>query len=232
MGVFRFKQFEIEQRDSVFKIGTDGLLIATWVDVNSPQTVLDIGTGTGLIALVLAQRFSQASIQGIDLNPDAIQLANLNFEASPWKERLTANDLPYQNLIQEQFDLIITNPPFFDKRLKSGKKTKDWARHNDSLPFESIILQTKKLLSPEGTFAIILPTDEFTSFEQLAIQNQLFPKRICTVQGNPNSSIKRYMAEFGHQEVSVKKEALIVEQSRHVYTEEYISLTKDFLLKL
>ena len=233
MSIFKFKQFEIEQEDNVFKIGTDGLLLSTWVNHTSPTSILDIGTGTGLIGLVLAQRYKEAIITAIDINPNAIELASKNFERSPWSDRLCGIQVPLNELEHAtKFDLIISNPPFFENRLKSGNQFKDWARHTDTLPINQLIQNAKKWLSPNGTFATILPVDEFEIAQKEALKTSLHLHRICKVRGNENAPVKRILAEFTHQELPLKKEALTIEKSRHLYTDEYIQLAKDFLLKL
>lgn len=233
MSVFRFKQFEVQQDDLVFKIGTDGLLLGCWTEVSPPKHILDIGTGTGLIALICAQRFPSVDIEALDLNPAAVELAKYNFEQSPWKSHLTASHTDLSHFSSDKkFDLIISNPPFFENRLKSGKSTKDLARHNDHLPFEILVQKVKELLTPNGTFSTILPLDEYQTFLEIAKQHALFPYRECVVKGNPTSSPKRVIAQFGLTQKNLKKEALTVERSRHVYTEDFIALAKDFLLKL
>lgn len=233
MSVFKFKQFQVEQQNDVFKIGTDGLLLATWVSAQNPKDILDIGTGTGLISLVLAQRFPNASITGIDVQSNAVDLAQKNFKHSPWHNRLTAKHSSLQDMETRSYDLIVSNPPFFENRLKSpDNASKNIARHNDSLPFSAFSKGINRLLSTNGVFAIVLPFDEFQSFAQLLKDEGIHLYSYCEVKGHADAPVKRILATFTREDkFAVKKEALTLEKSRHQYTEEYKSLIQDFLLK-
>ncbi|MBW2936976.1 methyltransferase [Aureisphaera sp. CAU 1614] len=233
---FKFKQFSVSQDHCAMKIGTDGVLLGAWVSLeNNPQSILDIGAGTGIISLQLAQRTTAETIDAVEIDDDAYEQCSENFEASPWGDRLFCYHASVQEFaseIEEKYDLIISNPPFFSEDYKSDNDARDIARFNDALPFQHLVVCASHLLSEGGIFAVILPKKEERNFIQLASENNLYPQRICEVQGTPNSDIKRVLLEFSSKKTVPKKETLVIEISRHHYTPEYTNLVKDFYLKM
>ncbi len=243
---FQFKQFAIQQDRSAAKIGTDGVLLGAWTSLeHHPNSILDIGTGTGVIALMLAQRSASQTIDALELDEDAYEQATENFEASDWGDRLFcyhAHLYEFATEMDEQYDLIVSNPPFYEPEYKTQNKARDQARFDDAMPFELLLGAVQNLLSPDGRFNVILPFHREQEFIQLAERGGLLPTRITQVQGTPTSEVKRSMMEFCFREPASPAgrslttpatiETLIIEKSRHDYTEEYVALVKDFYLKM
>ena len=233
---FQFKHFTIAQDRCAMKIGTDGVLLGAWASVkNNPDSILDIGAGTGVIALQLAQRTSSKTIDAIEIDENAFEQCTDNFENSPWGDRLYCYHASIQEFvseIDETYDLIISNPPFYSEDFKTENFARDTARFTDTLPFEHLAVSATHLLSKNGTFALILPKKEEENFIKIASQNKLYPKRICTVKGTPNSEEKRSLLEFTFHKTEPKLESLIIETTRHNYTSAYKKLVKDFYLKM
>lgn len=231
MGNFTFKQFAVEQDDVAMKVGTDGVLLGAWVDCDGDERILDIGTGTGVIALMLAQRNSEAAIHAVEIDEIATKRARSNFDNSPWAERLTVTQTAVQEFQPcEKFDLIVSNPPYFIDSLQCPDAKRTTARHTQDLTFEELDRAVCHLLADGGRFALILPTTEFDRY--LAI-TKLHLVRRCDVYPKIGAAVKRVMAEFARCEIGdVKCENITIEQgARGEYTAEYRSLTKDFYLK-
>lgn len=218
------------------KVGTDGVLLGAWASLaHHPLSILDIGAGTGIIALQMAQRSSAEIIDAIEVDEDAFEQCVANFEASPWADRLFCYHAgldEFMEEIDEVYDLIVSNPPFYSEEVSSGDVSRDNARQNQALPFDELLKAVSVLLSEGGSFATIIPFKEEADFMELAKINGLFARRATYVKGNPNSKTKRVLLEFSFEEVFPKNEELIIEKERHEYTEEYIALTKDFYLKM
>jgi len=233
---FQFKQFTIEQDKTAMKVGTDGVLLGAWVQlVDNPFSMLDIGTGTGLIALMLAQRSNAELIDAIELNDNAYEQAVENFENSDWGDRLFCYHSSFDeftNEIDDTYDLIISNPPFYTSTYKDVPKDRAMARHAESLPYKELLAGVSKLLVAHGSCAFIIPFEEETNFILLAKENKLFPTRITHVKGTENSKFKRSLLQFSFTEKTIEQTALIIEIERHKYTKEYIELVKDFYLKM
>lgn len=242
---FQFKQFTVAQDRCAMKIGTDGVLLGAWVSLeNSPQNILDIGAGTGIIALQLAQRSLSETIDAIEIDDNAYEQCTDNFENAPWADRLFCYHASIQEFVSEitdSYDLIISNPPFYAppapeaapaERESDKADARKVARFTDSLPFEHLVVSAAHLLSEQGTFAVILPKKEEENFIALASKNNLFPKRICSVKGTPTSEEKRSLLEFTFQKNEPTQESLIIETSRHQYTQDYIQLVQEFYLKM
>ena len=233
---FKFKQFTIHQDRCAMKIGTDGVLLGAWTSLqNNPESVLDIGTGTGLIALMLAQRSWTETIDALEIDVDAYEQCVDNFESSLWGDRLFCYHAgldEFMDEIEDQYDLIVSNPPFYSEEVPSGNSARDVARQNQSLPFEELIEGVSKLLSPDGIFSTTIPFKEEVKFLELAEQTGLYPQHITRVKGNPSSEIKRSLLLFSFNKKEVLKDELIIEIERHQYTPEYIALTKEFYLKM
>jgi len=233
---FIFKKFSINQGNCAMKVGTDAVLLGAWTSIeHCPKNILDIGSGTGIIALMLAQRSLAEIIDAIEIDGDAYEQCVENFENSPWSDRLFcyhASLLEFTEEIDSKYDLIVSNPPFYSTDYKTDNLKRDLARFSDALPFKQLVESASKLLSKPGIFAVIIPFKEEEKFVDLASKAHLFPKRILHVKGNPNTEIKRSLIEFSFDQNDLKIEELIIETSRHQYTEAYINLTKDFYLKM
>lgn len=229
-GSFRFKQFEVANELSAQKVGTDAVLLGAWTTLRGTERrILDVGTGTGVIALIMAQRSNEAIIAAIDIDHDSVIEATSNFLASPWQERLLAMEAPFQKMTG-QYDLIISNPPFFIDSLKAPDSRRSVARHTDSLSHRDMIENAVRLLSPQGHLSVIYPASEAEMFAGEALSAGLFPERICKVSTKVGAAPKRFMMELS----SERKEPLIEElsiMSGGDYTAEYRNLTADFYLR-
>lgn len=233
---FKFKRFIIHQDRCAMKVGTDGVLLGAWAGVNhNPQRMLDIGAGTGLLALMLAQRTHGETIDALEIEENAYEQCVENFEASPWADRLFCYHADLDEFVDEmeyQYDLIISNPPFILEEVSSGNLSRDRARQNQSLPFGELLEGVSKLLTPKGVFATIIPYKEEQSFLKMAFNWDLFPNRITRVKGNQNSEIKRSLLEFTFRKTKISEDLLTIEIERDQYTEKYIELTRPFYLKM
>jgi tRNA1Val (adenine37-N6)-methyltransferase len=233
---FKFKQFTVEQDKCAMKIGTDSVLLGAWTSVNhNPFNVLDIGAGTGILSLMIAQRSHAQQIEAIEIDDEAFEQCVDNFENSPWNDKLFcfhASILEYIEAVNEKFDLIICNPPFYSEDYKTPDKARNLARFSDAMPLEHIIFAVIYFLSKKGKFSIVAPFKEEKNIIEEASLINLYPNCILRVKGNPNSEIKRSLIEFSFSESDIKTSELIIENERHQYTQDYISLTKDFYLKM
>ena len=253
MSTFKFKQFEVAQDQCAQKIGTDAILLGAWTNpVDQPYSVLDIGTGTGVIALMIAQRFLNAQVDAIEIDDAAFEQATANFENSPYGDRLFCYHAAFQEFyeeVEDRYVLIISNPPFFDGRLERDDDLVDekrqQARFDDALPFEELVYGVYQLLETDGTFACVIPSNREEKFLKITDHFQLTPVRKTYVRGTADSPVKRVLMEFRFRESDIstatsannpvadcKVEHLVIEKSRHDYTNEYIKLTKDFYLKM
>jgi len=236
MSLFKFKHFSIQQDKTAMKVGTDGVLLGAWVAVNSDcESILDIGTGTGLIALQLAQRSEVETIDAVEIEPQAFEQAVNNFEMSDWGDRLYCYHSSLEEFsaeIEGTYDLIVSNPPFYQDNFETRDIARNKARFTSSLSFKSLIKGASKLLSGNGTFAVIIPFKETQNFIALAHEYKLFLNRVCHVKGTPTATIKRSLLDFSFQKKELIEEVLIIEIERHQYTSEYTALVKDFYLKM
>ena len=234
---FTFKQFTIEQDNCAMKVGTDGVLLGAWSPI--PKNIfstLDIGAGTGILSLMIAQRSNAEQIDAIEIDEKAYEQCVENFENSKWADRLfcyhAGLDEFLEEMEDESFDLIISNPPFYTEDYKSENKSRDLARFEDALPFDELIESAANLLSEFGIFSVIIPFKEEEKFIALAKEFQLFPFKITHVKGTPTSEIKRSLLAFTWDEQITITDELVIEIERHKYTPEYIELTKEFYLKM
>jgi len=218
------------------KIGTDAVLLGAWATIaHNPTSVLDIGSGTGIIALMLAQRSNAQDVDAIEIEENAYEQCVENFENSSWNDRLYCYHASLEEFteeIEDTYDLIISNPPFYSEKNKSADKGRKLARFEEALPFDHLIESAAKLLSANGKFEIIIPYKEESRFIELASKVKLFSNRILRVKGSPTVEIKRSLIEFSFTEAELKPKELIIETERHQYTKDYIRLTKDFYLKM
>ena len=233
---FTFKQFQVNQDRCAMKIGTDGVLLGAWTPlINNPFNILDIGAGTGILSLMLAQRSNAEQIDAIEIDEDAYEQCVENFEASPWGDKLFCFHAGLDEFVDEpedEYDLIISNPPFYTDDYKSDNTSRDLARFEDALPFEELIEAAALLLSDNGIFSVIIPFKEEERFVSMCKELDLFPLKITRVKGTPTSEIKRSLLAFCRMEQTPLIDELIIEISRHNYTPEYIELTKEFYLKM
>ncbi|RZN84216.1 MAG: methyltransferase domain-containing protein [Winogradskyella sp.] len=233
---FKFKQFTINQDQCAMKIGTDGVLLGAWTSIkNNPFSILDIGAGTGILSLMLAQRSNAQFIEAIEIDAEAYEQCADNFENSVWRDRLFcyhASLLEYIEEVDDKYDIIICNPPFYSEDYKTENSSRDLARFTDAMPFEHLVYAASQLLSENGILAVIIPFKEEEKFIDLATKVNLFPNRILHVKGNSEAETKRSLIELSFQNETIKTSELIIENGRHNYTEDYISLTKDFYLKM
>lgn len=236
--MFQFKQFTIRQDKTAMKVGTDGVLLGSWTPI--PETVfsiLDIGAGTGLIALMLAQRSFAEQIDAIEIDEDAYEQCVENFEESPWNDRLFCYHAgldEFTDEIEDRYDLIICNPPFFKPNNLIEDEARSKARFYDILPFDELVKSASILLAEDGIFSVIIPFEEEENFLKLAESESLFPIKITHVKGTPTAKIKRSLIAFSKTNNPEKlvTDTLTLEIERHEYTPEFKELVKDFYLKL
>ncbi|MFK5973683.1 MAG: methyltransferase [Flavobacteriaceae bacterium] len=233
---FKFKQFTIHQDRCAMKVGTDGVLLGSWALLaHSPNSILDIGAGTGLIALMLAQRSDAETIDAIEIEASAFEQSVENFESSLWADRLFCYHAGLDEFVDEcdeKYNLIVSNPPFYSEEVSSGDRARDVARQNIALPFDELLGGVSKLLSEKGVFATIIPFHEEDRFVKLAAKSKLYLQKITRVKGNFTAEIKRSLLEFSFQKSDINRNELVIEIERHNYTKQYINLTKDFYLKM
>lgn len=230
---FSFKQFTINQDRSAFKVGTDGVLLGACADVSGVKNILDIGTGTGLIALMLAQR-SEAEIVAIEPHEDSFVQACSNVAASKWNNRIKVGNISLQHYDPGllQFELIVSNPPFFFDSLKNPDAGKASARHNDNLNNADLLEGADRLLAADGRLQVILPYAEGTILIAEAQEYGLYCNNMIKVRPLPTSEIRRLILTFSRKKQKATEQFLTIEHGkRHEFTEEYKNLTKDFYLK-
>jgi tRNA1Val (adenine37-N6)-methyltransferase len=221
------------------KVGTDGVLLGAWCSLeNSPKKILDIGTGTGIISLMLAQRSSAITIDGVEIDKSAYMQTVDNFENSDWSDRLYCYNASFQKFAdhthneKEIYDLIVSNPPFYTEDYITKNSSRNKARFTTSLTFKQLIAGVSKILSKSGFFSTIIPFKEESTFISLAEQHRLYLNKICRVKGNKNSDIKRSLLTFSFYKKEINETNLTIENSRHKYTKEYVELTNSFYLKM
>ena len=235
--MFQFKQFSVNQDKTAMKVGTDGVLLGAWCPIdNNPNSILDIGTGTGLIALMMAQRTNALQIDALEIDENAYEQATENFENSPWNDRLYCFHAGLDEFVddpEDEYDLIICNPPFYSEDFKTNNESRDLARFQDAMPFEELIEAADLLLSENGIFAVIIPYKEEERFIDLCAELELFPIKMTRVKGSHTTPIVRSLLAFKRFELTtLTANELMVEINRHEYTDDYINLTQDFYLKM
>jgi tRNA1Val (adenine37-N6)-methyltransferase len=231
---FAFKQFLIKQDKCAMKVGTDAVLLGAWVLPNGSKNILDIGTGTGVISLMLAQK-TQAKIIAIDIDEDAFEQSRQNVLESKFSNQIEVIHSSLQEFSKsstQKFDLIVTNPPFFEQSLKSSDEQRSHARHADILPFDELIDGVLLLLEPKGKFNLILPTLEALKFRLLAEKKGLNLSKLLRVKSRVDKDVeKRHLMQFEFKPSEFSENTIAIElEERHQYTEEYKELTKDYYL--
>ncbi len=229
---FAFKQFIIKQDKCAMKVGTDAVLLGAWVMPNGSKYVLDIGTGTGVITLMLAQK-TEAHIDAIDIDEYAVIQAKQNALGSNFKDQITVTQISLQEYAKNcnrKYNLIVTNPPYFEQSLKSSDEQRSHARHADVLPFEELLDGVLKLLDEKGKFCLILPTLEAEKFRALAEKRGLHLSKLLRVKSRIDKDTdKRHLMQFEVKPTEFSEKTIAIELSeRHQYTEDYKELTKDY----
>ena len=230
--MFQFKQFTIHQQRSAMKVGTDGVLVGAWASVRAnDRTILDIGTGTGLIALMLAQRNPEAEVVAVEIDSESAAQARDNVAASLWSDRVTVEECAVQDFVSDRkFDLIVSNPPYFVDSQKCPDGSRNTARHTDTLSFSELMKAAERLLAPDGRFAVIVPAEAAMS---VVAAGNLHLVRRCDVRTKPSAQPKRVMLEFSprFEGAALREELTIGDGTNGGYSPEYVALTRDFYLK-
>lgn len=234
---FQFKKFTVYHDLCAMKVGIDGVLLGAWTPFQShDKQILDIGTGSGLIALMLAQRNSEANISAVDIDENACRQAEINFQSSPWNDRLTTTKIDlqdYQISQDKRYDLIVSNPPFFVNSMKAGNDARTAARHTDFLSHEKLILKSVELIKETGRICLILPVTEGLQCVAFAASHNIFCYQQVFVHPKPGAEAKRLLIELGLQDTSCKISHLTIEsEQRHHYSPEFSKLAAEFYLKL
>lgn len=230
--IFHFKQFQIRHALSTMKVGTDSVLLGSWIQLDDhPHKILDIGTGCGILALMMAQRFEGAEVLGIDIHYPSLQDFERNIENFPLKNQLRSLWTDFLDFSSEdKFDLILSNPPYFSEALLSDRHDKNRARHQLDLTMDKLVSRARDFLSPQGKLALILPTKEMKETMDYARDYQLYPYRIAHVSSDKYSPTIRMMVEFTRNEKTVMEEHIHIYETDRSYTSQYKELTKDFYL--
>lgn len=231
---FRFRQFTVVQERASFRVTTDSVLLGAWARIEHATSILDIGTGTGLLALMAAQR-SSARIVAIEPDFDSFKQAGLNFTASPWEERISLLNISVQEYMPDAgggFDAIITNPPYFIDSLLNPDLSKARTRHSLTLTQAELLEAAAQLLNPGGSLHLVLPVPEAERFLVLAVSCGLFCSRRMLVRPTPSQQPARVLMTLSRENGPCTEEEIVIEKGgRHIYSDEYVSLTKDFYLK-
>ena len=233
MSLFRFKEFELSNERAAMKLGTDSVLLGACVDVNGVKSVLDVGTGTGVVALMIAQRTDESSrplIEAIDIDLPSVEEAKENFENSPWADRLRVFHSALQDYPLKEYELIVSNPPYFDNSLLNPDSRKSGARHTFSLSYIDILDYARQSLSPQGRLALILPAEEEKRLIRAAVSYSLYPRSILRLRTVERKSPKRIVIEFSKIRTETMISELTMSQDGE-YTPEYRKLVEAFLLK-
>lgn len=215
------------------KVGTDGVLLGAWASVDEGAQILDIGTGTGLIALMCAQRNQTAKVIGLEIDKIAAAQAKENVEASSFASQVEIVALSLQAYIEQcdnRFDVIVCNPPYFNNSLKAPNAERTLARHTDSLSFEELMKGVMQLMKEDGQFSVILPTTEALTLRTIAEEKGLCLQRICHVYPTPKRIERRTLMQFGYNAIPIEEAELVIELERHHYSDAYKSLTQAFYL--
>lgn len=227
---FKFKQFEVSHELCAMKVGTDGVLLGAWTDVKNTKNILDVGTGSGLIALMLAQR-CDARIDAVEIDKDGYKQSCINFANSPWQERLNAFNEDFSRFITDKkYDLIVSNPPFFRNALRADGHKRSIARHDDSLNWEQLIETSFNLLNENGRMSVIIPSEGFNDFHAICIIAGFNLKSKCNVYTKETKTAKRILLEYSKRNVTTKHTDLILADNDNKRSEAYSALTYDFYL--
>jgi len=228
--MFHFQQFSIAQDRTAMKVGTDSILLGAWVEAENPKRILDIGSGSGLLSLMMAQKFTTASIDGVDLDKDACEQARENIAASPWSDRIHIFHQRIQDFGEHKlYDLIISNPPYFPGDLEAKGNPRKKARQGEDLDLEGLVRQLGRLLDEKGQACIILPFDKLEPLNRLLLNHPLYPHRICTVYPRLEKTPNRFLMALGKEEKPLLEEEIVIQiGGANHYSEAYKMLTQEF----
>lgn len=231
--IFRFKQFAVLNDRTPMKVGTDGVLLGAWCPVEAARQVLDVGTGCGVIALMIAQRAEFAHIDGIDIEHDAIVEASVNFSRSPWSKRLTAREVDFNSIVgQESYDLIVSNPPYFSDSLLPRDESRSMARHGLTLSYSQLVEGASHMLTPEGSLALISPTSAEASIIEAATFASLPVRHMTRVIPVKGGAPKRTLWRLTRRTLPCIEDTITIAHTDGSFTHEYTALTRPFYLKM
>jgi tRNA1Val (adenine37-N6)-methyltransferase len=226
---FTFKKFHIHHSQCAHKVGTDGVLLGAWAAHESPKKILDVGSGSGLVSFMLAQRNPQATIWGIDQHEPSVKQAQLSLAEGPFATRgsfLNTDFLKWSS--PEKFDLIVSNPPFFAAAQNTSQPQRDAARRQFSLPHQAMLTKMEKHLSTKGSICLILPTTEAMVLSDFAPNIGLHLSKLCTVSSFPSSTVIRHLMTFSRESNPLEQEHLAIREAPEQWSEAYSALTNDF----
>ncbi|WP_105255184.1 tRNA1(Val) (adenine(37)-N6)-methyltransferase [Pseudoalteromonas sp. T1lg75] len=230
MAGFQFKQFSIAQCSTAMKVSTDGIMLGAWADLGSAQHILDVGTGTGLLALMCKQRAQNAQVQGLEIEPQAHAQARANIAASSWPDiEVTLTDAQHFNS-GRKFDLLISNPPYFDNALKAQDDKRNLARHTDSLPFSALIDLWQRVGHEHTELAVILPREQGQHLVQLVDLAGGQLRRLCEVKSTERKAVSRWLMQFSWQAGECERQELVIHAGDD-YSEDYRRLCREFYLR-
>ena len=232
MSGFAFKQFKVEHDQCAMKVSTDGILLGAWADLSGASSLLDIGTGTGLLALMCKQRVPDLKVSAVEVDKAAYQQAVQNCQQSPWPDISIYHQCVQQFAAETKFDCVISNPPYFNHSLKSDNAARNAARHTDGLSFAELLGAFRQLSHQHSRFNLILPTSEAQLFITLAQQQGLYLNRLCQVQAMPNKPFRRSLMTFSFDDCEVSKSTLCIRELSNAYSQDYIALCKAFYLNM
>ncbi|MGZ3945965.1 MAG: tRNA1(Val) (adenine(37)-N6)-methyltransferase [Mucilaginibacter sp.] len=231
-GIFKFKQFDVDQTGCALKINTDGVLLGALTKADEPQSILDIGTGTGVIALMLAQRFSNPKIDAVEIDEPAANTARKNFDNSPFAERLHVYYTGFEEFFHQypdkKYDLIVSNPPFYINSLKSPQKGKQLAKHADERFFSDLVKILPSHLTANGECSLILPPDTSLLVKVLALKHGLYIKNIINIYSYPDSEAHREILTITAVKSDAKSAKFVIYNAPNVYSAKYRELLRDF----
>lgn len=229
MSTFQFKHFSIKQAVSAMKVGTDAMLLGSMAGSSDPSQVLDVGTGTGVIALMMAQRFDQARVDAVEIDSAAFEEAKGNVETSIFKHRMNIIRSDFLEFsTTKKYDLIVSNPPYFMNSLKNSDRSKTLARHADDLSAHQFLTKSFELLENGGQVQVIIPFDLVPSWESAGLESGLFINHIVEVKGKPSTEVNRAILTFGRESRERTEDLFTVRNNDNTYSEEYIELTSEF----
>ncbi len=230
--MFHFKQFSIDQTGCAMKINTDGVLLGALAAADEPEHILDIGTGTGVIALMLAQRFANTIVDAVEIDKAASHTARINFQNSKFNNRLAlyahSFESYFSNHAQKRYDLIVSNPPFYINSLESPEANKNTAKHSDADFFENLVKAVSEHLTNAGAFWLILSIDTAELVKSIAQQNKLYLQKVITIKSYPDSNPHREILVFSLNETKATDEEFVIYKEEKVYSNHYQNTLRDF----
>lgn len=230
--VFRFKQFNVNHGKTAMKVNTDGVLLGAWAEVSGAKTILDIGTGTGVIALMMAQRNTEALIHAIDIDKEACHQAEENFELSKWNGRLMVFHSSLQQFSSEKkYDAIVSNPPYFVDDYKTGNHQKNIAKHSVALSYEELLSGINRLLAESGKAFLVIPAFHYSTIQSIAGGEQLFISNATEVIAVEDKKPYLTLLQLEREQKKLSEGRVLIQSREGVFTQDYITLTKEFYLK-